>query len=62
MAQELKVAELKLAPEERDVLIQCIADSYEALRLIPGVDANGPALVWLAEHILHAHRRAQRPG
>jgi hypothetical protein len=21
------------------------------------VDANGPVLVWLSEHLLHAHRR-----
>ena len=60
MAQELKLAELKVGPSERDILIQCVADAYEALRLVPGIDANGPALVWFAEHLLHAHRRGER--
>jgi hypothetical protein len=62
MAQALNLAELKVGPSDRDVLIQCVADAYEALRLVPGIDANGPALVWLAEHLLHAHRRGERPS
>ena len=52
--------DLKLTQTERDVLVQCLADAHEALRLLPGVDGNGPALVWLAEPLLHAHRRNDR--
>jgi hypothetical protein len=52
--------ELKLASKDRDILVQCIADADEALRLVPGVDANGPVLVWLAEHLLHAYRRGEK--
>ena len=51
--------ELKLSEKERDVLVQCVIDAHEALRVMPGVDENGPVLVWLAEHLLHAHRRAE---
>ena len=47
---------------ERDLLVQCIEDAYEALRLIPGVDANGPALVWFADHLRQAHDRARQPA
>jgi primosomal protein N'' len=53
--------ETNLISAERDLLVQCLADAHEALRLLSGVDANGPALVWLAEHLLHAHRRRQPP-
>jgi hypothetical protein len=49
--------ELNVSPSERDVLIKCIGEAHEALRLLPEVDANGPALVWLASHFLDVHRR-----
>jgi hypothetical protein len=52
------MAQLNLSQRERDVLVACVAQAYEALALIPGVDQNGPALVWLAEHMLHVHRRS----
>ena len=48
--------ELNVSPKERDVLIKCIAEAREALRLLPDVEANGPALVWLASHLLEVHR------
>jgi hypothetical protein len=48
--------ELNVSPKERDVLINCIAEAHGALRLLPDVDANGPALVWLASHYLEVHR------
>jgi hypothetical protein len=50
------VEELNILQKERDVLIRCVADAHEALRLLPDVDQNGPALVWLASHLLEAHR------
>jgi len=31
--------------KERDVLVTCVEEAYEALRLLPGLDANGPAVV-----------------
>jgi hypothetical protein len=37
--------------KERDLIVRCIGDAYETLDLIPGVDPNGPALVWLAEQL-----------
>lgn len=55
-------SQLKITEKERDSLVACIGEAYEALHLLPGVDANGPALVWLAEHFLHVHRRNERPA
>jgi hypothetical protein len=54
MAQEQHLTE-----KERDVLVQCLADAYEALRVIPGAEHNGPALVWLADHLLDIRRREE---
>ena len=50
--------ELKVSEKERECLVRCVTDAYESLKLVPGIDENGPALVWLAEHLLHLHRRA----
>lgn len=47
--------ELNLTQKERDILVQCVIDAYEALRIVPGVEPNGPALVWLADHIYQTH-------
>jgi hypothetical protein len=47
---------------ERDLLVQCIEEAYESLRVIPGVDENGPALVWFADHLLQAHSRHTQPA
>jgi hypothetical protein len=51
--------------KQRDFLAQCVADAYQMLDLIPGVDPNGPPLVWLAEQFLELRRRteaaAQKP-
>jgi hypothetical protein len=57
----MPTAELKVTEKDRECLVQCVTDAFEALRLIPGVDTNGPILVWLSEHFLHAHRRNERP-
>ena len=43
--------------KERDYLAQCVADAYQMLDLIPGVDPNGPPLVWLADQFLELRRR-----
>jgi hypothetical protein len=48
--------------DERKTLILCVEEAYEALRLIPGLDANGPAVVWLAEHLLEARHRLANAG
>jgi len=45
--------------KERDVLVTCVEEAYEALRLLPGLDANGPAVVWLADQLLQIRRRYQ---
>jgi hypothetical protein len=44
-----------MVDQERDILIRCITDAYEALRILPGLDANGPSLVWVAENLRQAH-------
>ena len=46
--------------QERDLLVRCIRDAYEELHLLPGLDANGPAVVWLADHLLEARKRLER--
>jgi hypothetical protein len=43
--------------KERDVLITCVEEAYEALRLLPGMNANGPAVVWLADQLLQVRRQ-----
>jgi hypothetical protein len=43
---------------EQALLFRCIEEPYEALRQLPGVDANGPILVWLAEQLKEAHKRS----
>jgi hypothetical protein len=47
---------------ERELLITCVEDAYESIRLLPGLDANGPALVWLADHLLDARRQTVKAG
>lgn len=37
--------------KERDLIVRYVGEAYELLDLIPGVDPNGPALVWLAEQL-----------
>lgn len=44
------------AEQERDLLVKCIGEAYDALRVLPGVDANGPVLVWLTEKYLATYR------
>lgn len=44
---------------ERDVVVKCVGEAYEALHLMPGVDANGPVLVWLAEQFIQIRRAAE---
>jgi hypothetical protein len=50
---------LNVPEKEFEALVHCVTDAYEALRVIPGVDENGPALVWLADHLYETHRRGQ---
>ena len=46
-----------LIDRERDLLVRCVSDAYEALRVVPGLDQNGPVLVWLADHLLEVRRK-----
>ncbi|MCM3920221.1 hypothetical protein ND748_00765 [Frankia sp. AiPs1] len=46
--------------DERELLVGCIEDAFEAIRLLPGLDANGPALVWLADHLLDTRRQTAK--
>ena len=45
-----------LEKKEREFLAQCVGDAYTMLDLLPGVDPNGPALVWLADQFLVLRR------
>jgi hypothetical protein len=57
MAEQLSVSKV-----DRDVLVQCVVDAYDAIHIIPGIDANGPVLTWLAGHLLQLHRANASPG
>jgi hypothetical protein len=57
----MAVVETKDHVKDRELLVTCVAEAYEALKFIPGVDENGPILVWMTEHLLHAHRRNDKP-
>ncbi len=41
----------------RDSLVRCATDAFEALKVIPDIDPNGPILVWLSQHLLEAHQK-----
>ena len=45
-----------LEKKEREFLAQCVGDAYTMLDLLPGVDPNGPALVWLADQFVILRR------
>jgi primosomal protein N'' len=42
---------------EHELLARCIEEAHETLRIMPGVDENGPALVWFADHLRDAYSR-----
>ena len=46
--------------KERDLVVKCVGQAYEALHLMPGVDENGPVLVWLAEQFMQIQRKAEQ--
>lgn len=46
--------------KEHDLVVKCIGEAYEALHLMPGVDANGPVLVWLADQFMQIRRGAEK--
>src|SRR4051812_48671527 len=37
--------------KQRDAVVRCVGDAYDLLDLLPGVDPNGPVLVWLADQL-----------
>jgi hypothetical protein len=45
---------------QRDAIVRCVGDAYELLDLLPGVDPNGPVLVWLADQLRQL--RSPPPG
>ncbi|MCW2718760.1 MAG: hypothetical protein QOG20_6010 [Pseudonocardiales bacterium] len=47
--------------KERDRITQCVGEAYSVLDLIPGVNPNGPILVWLAEQFRQL-QEADRAG
>jgi hypothetical protein len=47
---------------ERDILVRSIEEAFEALRVIPELDANGPVLVWLTDHLYQAYSRVEQPA
>ena len=52
-------AQSDVREKERELIVRCVAEAYEAyeaLDLIPGVNPNGPALVWLAEQFRQLRR------
>ena len=51
-----------IGSKERDLVVKCIGEAYEALHLMPGVDENGPVLVWLADQFVQIQRRADKPS
>jgi hypothetical protein len=46
---------------ERDLLAQCVGDAYQMLDVMPGVDPNDLAPVWLADQFLRLGR-GSRPS
>jgi hypothetical protein len=49
-------ASSEVQSEQRGLVSRCVGEAYEVLELIPGVNPNGPALVWLAERFLEIER------
>jgi hypothetical protein len=48
-----------IVDNEREFVLRCVGDAYQVLDLIPGVDPNGPALVWLAEQFRQLRRQGE---
>jgi hypothetical protein len=57
--KEIRMTAATSTAQGRDLVVRCIGEAYEALRVIPGVNANGPALVWVAEQFLQVYRRGE---
>src|SRR5258708_3622359 len=56
-AEKMLTDELRVTEKDRECLVRCVSDAFEALKIIPGIDANGPILVWLSGHLLHLHQQ-----
>ena len=52
-------AQPEVRENERELIVRCVAEAYETLDLIPGVNPNGPALVWLADQFRQLRRATQ---
>ena len=52
----MMAAQPDVREKERELIVRCVAEAYETLDLIPGVNPNGPALVWLAEQFRQLRR------
>ena len=53
--------QMRITEEDREPLVRCTADAFEALKMIPGIDANGPILVWLSDQFLQLQRKRAAP-
>ena len=52
----MMTAQSEVREKERDLIVRCVAEAYEALDLIPGVNPNGPGLVWPTEQFRQLRR------
>jgi hypothetical protein len=43
----------------RDLLAKYVADAYQMLDIIPGVNPNGAVLVWPADQFMQVRRQTQ---
>lgn len=50
--------DLSSVEAERLLLVSCVEQAYDSLRIVPGFDPNGPVLVWFAGRLLAARHRA----
>ena len=57
VGMDMMTDELKVTEKDRECLIRCVGDAFEALKMIPGLEANGPILVWLSGQLLHLHHK-----
>jgi len=52
----MMTAQPDVREKERELIVRCVAEAYETLDLSPGVNPNGPALVWPTEQFRQLRR------
>jgi hypothetical protein len=53
----MTTTEKRVTQDERLSLVRCATDAFEALKMIPDLDPNGPILVWMSDHLLELQRK-----